>query len=429
LIEPELLSQAQHALHKACSAELDRQSVPQEKLDIRERVRTSAFPWRGQFSPGLVETLLTSDGNSPRHVLDPFAGSGTTLFEAMRLGIRATAYEINPAALELSKVALLGNLDNNDRVLCLKDAAKIIDSCFGAILMEPLEQNGSIFGMAEKAYYEAPNGYVANLVAVTIMLAMGSSRTLKIDGVYKSFKWIRRVVESFPPDAGVLSVEAQDARSLPDETCTVDMVLTSPPYINVFNYHQNYRPAMELLGWDILPIARSEIGSNRANRGNRLLTVTQYCIDMSAALLELARVVKDTGQIVIVIGRESNVRGVAFANGEILAALALLTGRVELQRWQERQFTNRFGLTIFEDLLTLKVIPGHAEGDALSIGRAVAFAVLSAAQDRAPSDVAYDLKDALDRVPSVQGSPRLVRATGPRRPRTAAAGGRPQGRP
>ena len=58
-----------------------------------------------------------------------------------------------------------------------------------------------------------------------------------------------------------------DARALPVESGSADLVLTSPPYINVHNYNQKYRRSVEALEWDILAVARSEIGSNRQNRG------------------------------------------------------------------------------------------------------------------------------------------------------------------
>ncbi|MEP9412025.1 MAG: hypothetical protein HRF42_11640 [Candidatus Brocadia sp.] len=50
---------------------------------------------------------------------------------------------------------------------------------------------------------------------------------------------------------------------------SADLIITIPPYINVFNYHRNYRSIMDILGFDILKVAASEIGSNRKNRGNR----------------------------------------------------------------------------------------------------------------------------------------------------------------
>ena len=65
----------------------DRQSIPQASLDLANKFRTSLFPWRGQFSPELVELFLNRYSQDSSVILDPFAGSGTTLFEAARKGL------------------------------------------------------------------------------------------------------------------------------------------------------------------------------------------------------------------------------------------------------------------------------------------------------------------------------------------------------
>src|SRR5438552_16057417 len=51
-------------------------------------------PYLGKFIPQLVETLL--DRYVPRggHVLDPFAGSGTTLVQAVESGFDATGADV-----------------------------------------------------------------------------------------------------------------------------------------------------------------------------------------------------------------------------------------------------------------------------------------------------------------------------------------------
>ena len=66
---------------------LDRTSLPQGALDVAERVRTNPLPWTGQFSPQLVEKLLAAYAPRDGVVLDPFAGSGTSLVEAARLDL------------------------------------------------------------------------------------------------------------------------------------------------------------------------------------------------------------------------------------------------------------------------------------------------------------------------------------------------------
>ena len=74
---------------------LDRTSLPQGNLDIAERVRTNPFPWTGQFSPQLVERLLTAYAPRNGIVLDPFVGSGTSLVEAARLDLPACGGDLN----------------------------------------------------------------------------------------------------------------------------------------------------------------------------------------------------------------------------------------------------------------------------------------------------------------------------------------------
>src|SRR6266516_6375272 len=50
----------------------DRDSLPQENLDLANKFRSSLFPWRGQFSPELIEIFLDRYGQSNSVVLDPF---------------------------------------------------------------------------------------------------------------------------------------------------------------------------------------------------------------------------------------------------------------------------------------------------------------------------------------------------------------------
>src|SRR5690348_6382885 len=67
---------------------LDRESIPQENLDLANKLRTSLFPWRGQFSPELVALFLDRYASDMSVILDPFVGMGTTLFEASARDLR-----------------------------------------------------------------------------------------------------------------------------------------------------------------------------------------------------------------------------------------------------------------------------------------------------------------------------------------------------
>jgi hypothetical protein len=197
-----------------------------------------------------------------------------------------------------------------------------------------------------------------------------------------------------------------DARKLPLTNSTIDFVLTSPPYVNVFNYHQQFRRSAEALGWDLLEVAKAEIGSNRKHRGNRLLTVIQYCLDMAQVLHELARVCQEGSRVVVVVGRESNVRKTPFFNGDIVANLAVRSLGWFFVLRQERMFMNRFGSNIFEDILHFAV--KKPVGTSWTAPMEIAREVLIAARDRVPDEARADLEDVLVRMAEVKPSPLFV---------------------
>src|SRR2546429_9801076 len=66
--------------------------------DLPERERTKhvhrLHPYLGKFIPQLVEVLLGRYFEPGGRVLDPFAGSGTTLVQALETGLDATGADI-----------------------------------------------------------------------------------------------------------------------------------------------------------------------------------------------------------------------------------------------------------------------------------------------------------------------------------------------
>src|SRR5258708_7980343 len=73
----------------AIYAELD-SDLSWSESDLPERVRTKhvhrLHPYLGKFIPQLVEELLRRHVTAGGRVLDPFAGSGTTLVPALESG-------------------------------------------------------------------------------------------------------------------------------------------------------------------------------------------------------------------------------------------------------------------------------------------------------------------------------------------------------
>jgi hypothetical protein len=81
----------------ALYAEIDL-ALSWSERDLPERERTKhvhrLHPYLGKFIPQLVETLLARYFHPGQHILDPFAGSGTTLVQALESGFDATGIDV-----------------------------------------------------------------------------------------------------------------------------------------------------------------------------------------------------------------------------------------------------------------------------------------------------------------------------------------------
>lgn len=386
---------------------LDRATATPELLNIDHKQRSNLFPWNGQFSPQLIEVLLRTYGPKQGLVLDPFAGSGTVLYEAGCLGLPVIGAEINPAACKMAQIYRLMNLPVAKRKSVANRLENILQECIPDPGPSLFSTNGHVTDEEVKEslidiYKRTGDENVRCMLEALIVLVDFYQEAIG-EKVYGTWAKLKARVLSLPESNSLIRLANCDARRLPLQDDEADFVLTSPPYINVFNYHQQYRRSAEALGWDLLTVARSEIGSNRKHRQNRFLTVIQYCLDMADALLELRRVCKEGSRIVVIVGRESNVRKTRFFNGEIMAALASRGVGLSFASRQERVFMNRFGEQIFEDILHFDV---KKDSDLKPEGpRAIAREFLEKARTRTPQESLGDLEEALSLVNEVQVSP------------------------
>lgn len=375
--------------------------LDQARLNIENRSRTSRLPWKGQFSPDLIKYLMDTLCPDSRSFLDPFCGSGTVLFESQERGSGSYGAEVNPAAWHLASLASFGNLPSSEKKYVLSRLKSV--AAHSALDTSDMFNTGAPPADILHSITMEQHPFLRKALASVVLLGMGDKPDLTHTAISRGAFAVASVLTDMKPNATHADCYLSDARCLPITDASIEAAITSPPYINVFNYHQNYRNAAELLGWKPLEAARSEVGSNRKHRMNRFLTVVQYCMDMAQAIAEMRRVLRRDAPIIIVVGRTSNVLGASFQNSAMIYRILGLGG-TEIYS-AERMFTNRYGERIYEDILVTK----NAEHvtPSLTEVRAIGMEALTAARREVPEKNRSTLEEAITRAKEVSPSPFL----------------------
>jgi hypothetical protein len=310
----------QAALYEEIDLEL---SWSEEELPERERTKHvhRLHPYLGKFVPQLAEVFLQRYARPGQLVWDPFAGSGTTLVEANAFGARAAGCDVSAFNCMLMRVKTAAY-----------DPAALLGDVVALSAREKSSKSGRSSPFLKKWF--APRS-VAELVAfgdriggtaypelwqVVLSRSARSARLARHDdldfpaepvrGEYFCHKhrrvcrpvgeaekflrrYVRDAVQRVQEFADVRSTKAVtvlhgDAREL-DPPGPLDLVLTSPPYPGLIDYHEQHAYAYELLGLERRDA--DEIG-----RG-----VKGYCEDIVAVLSRARQALRRGGKVVIVV--------------------------------------------------------------------------------------------------------------------------------
>ena len=382
-----------------------------ERLNVTDKTRSNLFSWRGQFTPQFVDYLLETFARPGQTVLDPFCGSGTVLQEAAAHRMRGIGLEINPAAYAMAKFFSFSGFDSTARKQLIHQARDVVQVAAipfqGCSLFQDSsdyrECAANLLDLARAVLDKSEDKQLRLLLLLALFRAESSRNGDLVQTVARSLQFLSDELLKLPEADFVPIARLSDARNAHlHSSGPADLIVTSPPYINVFNYHQNYRALLELFGFDMLKVANSEIGSNRKNRGNRFLTVVQYCLDLEQSLSSFAESLAPNGILIMVLGRESRVRGIPFGNSEIAKALMIRNGAYARPAVHERVFVNRFGQAIYEDILVAR---RSGSPNASENARDLARALLSSAMSVATGEVREDIRSALESSQAVSPSP------------------------
>jgi hypothetical protein len=350
--------------------------------DLPERERTKhvhrLHPYLGKFVPQLVEALLERHLPRARHVLDPFAGSGTTLVQALESRRDATGVDVAAFNCLLMRVKTSEhNLFTLEREL--RDSLRRLERFEGARPPRPNDYLDAWYApraAAELVFYRSllDDYEHADVLRVVLARAARSARrTTHFDldfprepqvGEYWCYKHKRvcrpidraghflrryaldtlRRIRDFSRVRGrgrEAVVLHGDAREL-DLPGLFDGVVTSPPYPGLIDYHEQHRYAYELLELDDL--RERELGA--AASGTSRAALDAYVAGVAESLARAAGSLTPCAPVLVVV----NDRRDLYA--EILERAGLRL-EARLRRHVNRRTGRRAG-EYFEDVLVAR---------------------------------------------------------------------------
>jgi len=317
---------------------LSRLNLNWDEADLREHERTKhvhrLHPYLGKCIPQLVEVFLRKF--QPKRVCDPFCGSGTTLVEANILGIPSIGCDISPFNCLLTRV----KTDDYDIDLLKKDVTGILKETEDLLSSKDREPFIAESEFLKRwyapealqqllAYRESiKDHHYKELLKVILSRSARSARlTTHFDldfpkepvrrpyHCHKHKRTCRPVEEAFgfikryskdtisrikemkelrsDADVKVMNDDSQKVRFPP-----FDMVLTSPPYVGLIDYHEQHRYAYELLEMD-QGGKEHEIGP--ASQGSSASAKEGYKEHIQEAFSNLLTSLEPDGMVVIVV--------------------------------------------------------------------------------------------------------------------------------
>lgn len=334
---------------------------------------TALHPYPARFIPAIPRQAVRALAPRKSVVLDPFAGAGTTLIEALKAGHTAVGIDVNHLAHLLQAVYTTPLTDAEWRSLIALAQTPVHDSELGDDELRSVRARiprldhwfsigaihaiGSFIRQVKSSVLSERAQRVAlfALSRVVVRLSRQESdtqyRAVKPDittkkAAHSVLSSLQECVSQLPNyHAQLAATDCQlrlgDARDSTTwaELPKVDLVVTSPPYPNAYEYWLYHKYRMFWLDVDPLWSRAREIGARPFYSGTGKLSADDFRQDMRAVLEHIdSRSSEDCRQLWVV--GDGIVKGEIVPTGDIICAAAEELGWTPVQR-QVRKLARR----------------------------------------------------------------------------------------
>jgi SAM-dependent methyltransferase len=344
-------------------------------------------PFPARMAPELVWDELPGRSAGRLRVLDPMAGSGTTLVTAKLRGHQAVGYDRDPLAVLIAR-SWLANVKPDDiesKATKLLDKArsrarhmKIADAYprgaddetkafvrywfdnTNRVQLTALSESISRLrdsSLRDLMWCAFSRLIITKKIGVSLAMDISHSRPHRsyekapVNAFDRFEHAVNQVIKSSPfsnnnADYSAGSMGFADARKLPIGNNSVDMVITSPPYLNAIDYIRGHKFSLIWMGHSLKKlrgvrttnvgtetVAETEEGDTATERIMQMMCPVNdlsnrnagmlrgYVRDMRAVLSETKRVLRPGKKAVFVVGN-CNLRETFVQNSKCIEGLA-----------------------------------------------------------------------------------------------------------
>ena len=277
-------------------------------------------PYQACFAPQIPEFFIKNFSEKGDIVLDPFCGRGTTVLEANQQNRIGLGVDVSPLALEIAKSKLknityeqvkerLSQIDFSKEILDGYNDFKDIyhPKTYSQIvnLKEQLTDSAVdnlirsiIFGRLHGHSHGFFSVWTFNVISFSKdrIKKQSEKRGLKPDFrdvVPRILKKAKTVLEHPVIEQPKSKLFKSDSRNLPIESNSVDLIVTSPPFLDVINYIDDNWLRFWFLGFD-----RNQLRNTLIQTGN----LEEYKGFIRDSLKEMYRVLKKGKYCVVEVG-------------------------------------------------------------------------------------------------------------------------------
>ncbi len=322
----------------------------------------SLHPYPAKFPPQLPKAILEEFARPGQTVLDPFCGSGTTLIEARLQGVHATGVDINGLSCLISQVKatpltkpqldLLERkiqwLSNECRSWQIGNAKTMELPEFDRLTHWFQDNVAQELAFLKHLIWEIEDPKIRNLFKVAlssiIVRVSNQESDTRFAAIQKNIpdgftlnlfherliefqKKIQEFSALFNGHWANVQVYNTDARQLTFlDAESFDLVITSPPYANTYDYYLYHKFRKYWLEIDVHFAQYNEIGSRREFSSLKK-DPQKWINDLAQCFCEMARVLKPKGLAFIVIG-DSVIQKKRLEMAEVVGDFAQETGFV-----------------------------------------------------------------------------------------------------